>query len=393
MIDKLLHAGFDAYLVGGGVRDLVAGKKPKDFDVVTDAKPEQIRRLFRNCRLIGRRFRLAHVHFRREIIEVATFRAGHENASDKLGQVREGLIIRDNVFGSMSDDAIRRDFAINALYYDIRDQAVVDYTGGFNDLKNHRLHIIGDATKRYKEDPVRMLRAIRFACKLNLKIEQSSAEPIKYLADLLRQIPESRLFDEIIKLFFSGHAYDTWQLLLEYQLLPYLLPLSLQALQNPEHEKFIHIALKNTDHRITQKKSINPAFLLSVFLWPQVSELSHEYRHDDIPPAAAMDQAIYDTFKQQAETVCIQRRYSTVIQEIWQLQARFHRRHGKKPFVLLNNRRFRIAYDFLELRAEIDPKLAPLTKWWDTFYHGNQHTREILISQVPKPKRNHKKKK
>ena len=260
---RLNEAGYEAYLVGGSVRDLLLGKKPKDFDVATNAKPEEVKRLFRNCRLIGRRFRLAHILYGRDVIEVATFRGPHEGKqSHQADKNNEGRITRDNVFGSLEEDAIRRDFTVNALYYSIKDESIIDFTGGMNDLKHKVLRMIGDVETRYREDPVRMLRAVRFAAKLDFSIEKRAHAVIFEMANLLENIPLARLFDETIKLFQGGYGLKCFHLLREYQLFQLLLPLTENNIN--QSSAMIEQALKNTDERVAIGKSVNPAFFLSV---------------------------------------------------------------------------------------------------------------------------------
>tara|TARA_R110000868_G_scaffold380784_1_gene646885 strand:- start:59097 stop:60386 length:1290 start_codon:yes stop_codon:yes gene_type:complete len=386
IIKKLQESGYDAYIVGGCVRDLILGKEPKDCDVATNAEPEDVRRIFRNCRLIGRRFRLAHVYFGREIIEVATFRAGHEKGNAVDAQTRKGMITRDNVYGTLEDDAWRRDFSMNALYYDITDHSIIDYTGGFADLSKKHICMIGDAEQRYREDPVRMLRAIRFSSKLDLDIAPETVKPIQALGELLEIIPPSRLFEEVLKLFLSGYAVDTFHQLREQHLFERLFPQTEKHLQNESTLAFILHALENTDLRIKQEKSLNPAFLFAVFLWPPVNHLAHEYRQDAIHPLAALEQASYDVLKTQSTSVAIPRRHTMVMQEMWTMQIRFQRRQGKKPWRLIENKRFRAAYDFLLLRAEHEPHLQALAQWWTQFYDGDEEQRQELVEQLPQPK-------
>jgi poly(A) polymerase len=272
----LKEAGYQSFLVGGGVRDLLLGREPKDFDVGTDATPEEIRNLFRSCRLIGRRFRLAHVRFGREVIEVATFRARHDEQSGEgsdSAHSEEGRILRDNVFGSLEEDAWRRDFTVNALYYDIKNFSVVDYVGGLDDLKAGTLKLIGDPEQRYREDPVRMLRAVRFAAKLGFRIHPDTEEPMHDLGQLLEDIPSARLFEEVLKLFLGGCALTTFELLRHYDLFRYLFPMTDEALSHEEEGfpiTFVARALENTDNRLAENKPVTPAFLYAALLWEPV---------------------------------------------------------------------------------------------------------------------------
>ncbi len=384
VLEKLTAAGFEAYLVGGGVRDLLLNQQPKDFDIATDAKPEQVRKLFRNCRLIGRRFRLAHIYFGQDIIEVATFRGDHTKGSAAHGKTQAGLIIRDNVYGSLEEDAWRRDFTVNALYYDLRDESLLDHTGGFAHLQAKQLHIIGEPIKRYREDPVRMLRAARFAAKLDFVVDKQSSEPIKKQSEQLKNIPSARLFEEFLKLFLSGHAQKTFEHLVTYQLFDYLFPLTAKHLNNPEFKQFIQIALRNTDNRLNTGKSVNPAFLLSVLLWQPVQEAAKIYRRQRLSEAEAQEQAIYDVLKLQSHHLAIPRRFTTTMQEIWSMQRLFNRRHDKKVYRLMSHERFRAAYDFLLLRGEVDKNMQPLAAWWEQFVTSDESTREQLLANVNK---------
>jgi poly(A) polymerase len=365
---QLHNAGFDAYLVGGCVRDLLLNLKPKDFDIATNATPNQVKRLFRNCRLIGRRFRLAHIHFGRHIIEVATFRASHKNASDDKGFSRDGLIVRDNVFGSIEEDAWRRDFSVNALYYNIADFSIVDFTNAMQDIQNRQISILGDAETRYREDPVRLLRAIRFAAKLQFDIAPKTAAPIKAMASILEQVPSSRLFDEMIKLFHSGHAARVYTLLEQYGILDILLPSTAEQLkQQPQTtHALLTQAFADTDDRIQQGKTVSIAYLFAVLLWPSVCEQQKECRQaDDLSEVQALIQAGFQVIDDQSCATTLPRRFSTAIQEIWHLQYRLERRRPRTIKRCLSSSRFRAAFDLLCLRAKIDTRLQPLVEWWE----------------------------
>jgi len=377
----LNRAGYDAHLVGGGVRDLLLGKEPKDFDVATDAHPEQVNKVFRNCRLIGRRFRLAHVHFGREIIEVATFRSNQEADTSDSHKSDEGMILRDNVYGDIEDDAVRRDFTINALYYNVRDFSVTDYTDGMADLKNGLIRLIGDPETRYREDPVRMIRAIRFAAKLDFKIETATETPIKVLAPLLDDVPAARLYEEMLKLFLSGHAVKSFHGMRDYGVFDVLFPSTSKALADTDQAfpmSLIMKGLKNTDLRISESKPVTPAFLFAVLLWEPVRILMEEALKKGLPPYPALQQSATTILDEQIPHVAIPRRFTTPMREIWSLQARFDQTKGKRPAKLITHPRFKAAYDFLLLRADVgeaDPKLA---KWWVEFFEKNQ-------DQVVKP--------
>jgi poly(A) polymerase len=365
---RLKKSGYMAFLVGGGVRDLLLGLRPKDFDIATDAHPEEIRKLFRNSRLIGRRFRLAHVRFGRDIVEVATFRAGGNSAGDDQEHSDSGRILRDNVYGNIHDDIWRRDFTINALYYNIADFSVWDYTGGMDDIRSKTLRLIDDPWVRYREDPVRMLRAVRFAAKLDFTIAPDTAAPIRDLGPLLADVPAARLFDETLKLFQSGHARKSFDQLVEYDLLTYLFPSAAALVRGIEGEsvaQFIRQGLANTDTRVAEEKSITPMFLYAVFLWPGVKRLAEVLAKDqNVSEYEAMQEAMYRVVAEQTARTSVPKRFSAPMKELLALQRRFSTRNGVRAQRLLEHKRFRAAYDFLVLRSrcgEVDPALAD---WW-----------------------------
>ena len=387
---RLRAAGYEAHLVGGGVRDLLLGREPKDFDVATDALPEQVREVFRNCRLIGRRFRLAHVHFGREIVEVATFRAGHDTvdegeSADSNHQNDEGMLLRDNVYGNIEQDALRRDFSINALYYNIADFSIVDYAGGMADLEAGVLRLLGDPETRYREDPVRMLRAVRFAAKLGFRLSPETEAPIAELAPLLAEVPAARLFDEVLKMFLAGTAVSCFEKLRQYGLFAQLFPETEARLASLEHEFPLTLVLKgleNTDLRVRADKPVTPAFLFGVLLWEPVRHLAHQLQAEGESPTSAIQRAGGRLVAQQVERVALPRRFSTPMQEIWGLQPRFLHTRGKRPQRLLAHPRFRAAYDFLLLRAEsgeADPELAT---WWTSMQASGAGEGE---GEVPPP--------
>ena len=363
---RLHEAGYGAYLVGGAVRDLLLGGKPKDFDVATDATPEQVKHLFRNCRLIGRRFRLAHVVYGQEIIEVATFRA-HGDDGSGARELDNGRLVRDNVYGSIEDDAVRRDFTANALYYAIADFSVRDFVGGYDDVQARLLRLIGDPEARYREDPVRMLRAVRLAAKLGFEIDPPTAEPISRLSGLLAEASSARLFDETLKLFLAGHGERSFLELERRGLLGALLPDTAAALAADASglcRTMILRALATTDARVNDDKSVTPAYLFAALLWPAYAlELQHllDSGHD---LATAEQRAADRITLHQAERVALPRRFSVPMQEIWWLQSRFAVRQRKRVFRLLAHPRFRAAFDFLELRAGVAPQLAEEFAWW-----------------------------
>jgi poly(A) polymerase len=371
----LKKAGFEAYLVGGGVRDLLLGREPKDFDVVTDAEPEQIKRLFRSARLIGRRFRLAHVRFGPEIIEVATFRGAVEDSGSDASEDNRvsvnGRIVRDNVYGTtVEDDVWRRDFSVNCLYYDIRDFSVLDITGGLADLEAGVLRIIGDPVHRYREDPVRMLRAVRFAAKLGFRLGEETGVAIPECAHLLEEIPPARLYEEVLKIFLGGAAVQSFELLHHYDLFKYLFAESAERMEAEPLSpgtKLVLQALANTDQRIQEDKPVTPAFLFAALLWPAVEADAAAHRDRGLTAVQAMDAAGMDVLERQISQVSVPRRFSLASREIWSLQSRLEQRRGKRAVQLLGRPRFRAAYDFLLLRAEAGEEVAEMADWWTKF--------------------------
>ncbi|BCO33139.1 poly(A) polymerase I [Thiohalobacter sp. COW1] len=368
MLNRLNQAGFRACLVGGGVRDLLLGREPKDFDVATDATPEQIRQQFRNCRLIGRRFRLAHVLFGREVIEVATFRAASDPDEDDETQVNDaGRLLRDNVYGSIEEDAWRRDFTVNALYYDISDFSIRDYVGGMEDLEAGRLRIIGDPEARFREDPVRMLRAVRFAAKLGFTLDPELQALIPRLAPLLHDIAPARLYEEVLKLFHGGVALNTFEMLRHYHLFEPLFPLT-EAVLAEEENHFPHTlishALANTDARVAEGKPVTPAFMFAALLWEPMRREMPDLDQPDMSEIQAIQIGGARVVTQQARHVSIPKRFSLPMREIWSLQPRFQRRQGRRALQLLEHPRFRAAYDFLLLRCAAGEVEQELCDWW-----------------------------
>ena len=371
----LKKAGFEAYLVGGGVRDLLLGREPKDFDCVTDAEPEEIKRLFRSARLIGRRFRLAHVRFGPEIIEVATFRGPADDSGEGAdGDNRvsvNGRIVRDNVYGTtVEDDVWRRDFSVNCLYYDIRDFSVLDITGGLADLEAGVLRIIGDPVHRYREDPVRMLRAVRFAAKLGFRLGEETGAAIPECAPLLAEIPPARLYEEVLKMFLGGAAVQSFELLHHYDLFKYLFAESAERMEAEPLSpgtKLVLQALANTDQRIQEDKPVTPAFLFAALLWPAVEADAAAHTRRGLTAVQAMDAAGMDVLERQISQVSVPRRFSLASREIWSLQSRLEQRRGKRAVQLLGRPRFRAAYDFLLLRAEAGEEVAEMADWWTKF--------------------------
>lgn len=365
---RLHNSGYQAYLVGGCVRDLILGLHPKDFDIATNATPEQVRKLFRNCRLVGRRFRLAHVVFGREIIEVATFRGHHDNTddgtdndvdnkrADKISkQDDEGMLLRDNVYGTIEEDAQRRDFTVNALYYNIADFSIVDFADGMKDIEAGVLRMIGDAPTRYREDPVRMLRAIRFATKLNMRLDDTVAKPIRELAPLLQNIPPARLFEEVLKLFTAGKGLANFEMLVDYHLFQQLFPLLKSYLTAPTEAPYqmLRQTFLDTDTRVRNEQRITPAYLFAALLWwPLQARMEQLSVEGGLPPVDALNIAAADVIGRQVQTIAIPKRFSIPAREIWQLQQRMERAKGKRINSLLTHPKFRAAYDFLLLRAK-----------------------------------------
>ncbi len=428
---RLKEAGYQGFLVGGAVRDLLLGITPKDFDVATNALPEEVRRLFRNCRLIGRRFRLAHVHFGNEIIEVATFRAAaapeREDAEEadpdsendaalgdgtagegaSTGRAaaagaapepaaaydsehrafdQSGRILRDNIYGTIEEDVWRRDFAANGLYYSIEDFSIWDFVDGVSDVRARRLKLIGDPETRYREDPVRMLRAVRFAAKLDFSIEPVTEAPIRKLAYLLDGVPPARLFDECLKLFLSGFGVKSYRLLQKYGLFEHLFPMSAAAFALPPYayaQDMLERGLMNTDERIAADKPVTPTFLFAVLLWSAVLRELNERQAGPAPDLALLMQACDTVLRAQQSRVAIPRRFAVPMRELLMLQPRFNRRSGVKSLSLLQHPRFRAAYDFLLLRAQVgvaDPELA---KWWTDIQVLPQEERVALVQARP----------
>jgi poly(A) polymerase len=360
---RLHKSGYQAFLVGGCVRDALVGLHPKDFDVATDATPDEVRALFSNCRLIGRRFRLAHVRFGREIIEVATFRAAANHADDDHAHDDEGRIIRDNVYGSIEEDVWRRDFTCNALYYNIADHSIWDFVGGVEDIRQKHIVLIGDADQRLREDPVRMLRAVRFAAKLEFTVDESVTRAISNNVELLANVPAARLFDEFLKLFQAGHAERTFDMLHDYGLFAQLFPATDQEIaQDKAFADFVRAALRNTDKRVEAGQSVTPMFLLGVFFWAPARRLAAIRREEEkMSESQALSLASYELAGQQQRRVAIPRRFTVPMREMIALQPRFTATRGKRAMNLLDHRRFRAAYDFMMLLAEVgqfDPELA-----------------------------------
>ncbi len=378
VIRRLQEGGFKAFVVGGAVRDLLLGIVPKDFDIATDALPEQVKPLFRRAYLIGRRFRLVHVHVGAETIEVSTFRAPQgDHAADEHGR-----LLSDNVYGSQAEDAARRDFTINALYFDPTTEEIWDYVGGVADIRARRLKLIGPPTTRYREDPVRMLRAVRLAAKLGIAIEAKTAAPIPKLAPLVGNVPAARVFDEMHKLLLSGHAAESLHSLRTHGLSHGLLPLLDVALEQPLGQRFIELALASTDARVREDRGVSPAFLFATLLWHEVLATWSAAKARGERPIPALFAAMDEVLERQEKRLAIPRRLETTIKEIWALQSRFEQRFGQRPYRLLEHPRYRAAWDFLDLRGrsgELEGEFAGLPEWWDRFAHAHPDERERML--------------
>lgn len=397
---RLNKGGFDAYLVGGGVRDILLGFKPKDFDIATNATPDEIKELFRNCRLIGRRFRLAHIVFGREIIEVATFRGHHDNASEQeksckktSKQSEDGMLLRDNIYGSIEEDAERRDFTINALYYSAKDFKVYDFANGVQDVNDKVIRLIGDPETRYREDPVRMLRAIRFATKLDMQISDDTKAPIKELSTLMANIPAARLFEEFLKMFIAGKAVANFEQLRSYNLFGYFFPAVEQALNDESDQQrflldFIMLAMENTDKRINNDQRVTPAFLFAAMLWyPLQKHIQQIKVTTQLTPQDIFFAALNEIMPEQQRSIAIPKRFQAVIKDIWILQDKLGRREGKRAFKTLEHPKFRAGYDFLLLRAQIEDtdELKELAHWWTDFQEVSNEARLQMIKGVKLP--------
>jgi poly(A) polymerase len=398
----LKRAGYEAYLVGGCVRDLLLGLEPKDFDVVTNADPDEVKEVFkRRCQLIGRRFRLAHVRYGRTVIEVATFRGQGEGAQRQdffgrsgraSGKAREvddsGRLLRDNVYGTIDEDVWRRDFTVNALYYNIKDFSVIDYAQGMSDLKAGELRLIGDPQTRYREDPVRMIRAVRFAAKLGFKIESTTEAPIHELGELLKDVSNARLFEEVLKLFHSGSGVEVFEKLRHYDLFRYLFPLTEQVLTEVLEgfpRMLVIEALKSTDERIASGKSVNPAFLFAAMLWEPMLQRKRAHLDSGLVYQDAFHAAANDVIEQQIRYTAIPKRFTAQMRDIWSLQSRLPRRHGPRAQKLVEHPRFRAAYDFLGIRAAAgETELAELFDWWTQYQEKDPVAQVAFANAVEK---------
>jgi len=372
----LRDAGFQAYVVGGAVRDLLLGIEPKDFDIATDARPEQVKPLFRRAIIIGRRFRLVHVMMGADTVEVSTFRAADPETAEKD---EHGRVLRDNVFGTQEEDARRRDFTVNALYYDPATEEVVDFHGGLVDLKKRVMRVIGDPETRYREDPVRMLRAVRLGAKLGLRLDAATREPIREMAELMERVPPARLFDEMLKLLLSGHASACLRQLREVGLSKGLLPLLDVILEQPLGERFVTLALLQTDERVLTERPVSPAFLFAALLWHEVLAASKARQARGERAVPALENAMDEVLDTQCAKLAITRKLTATMREVWAMQPRFENRSGNRAYRLLEAPRFRMAYDFLALRAASGEVQAELEAWWRAFQSADDETRKAML--------------
>ena len=380
----LNKGGFEAYLVGGCLRDILNGVTPKDFDVVTNATPEEVQKLFRRARVIGRRFKIVHVYFGQDVIEVATFRALSE--PDEREESEHGMILRDNIYGSIEEDALRRDFTLNALYYNIENFALYDFMGSLDDIREKRIRIIGDPERRYREDPVRMLRAARFAAKMQFELEPETEKPIHQLGLSLHQVPAPRMFDEVLKLFLTGHALASMKSLQQLGLLEILIPEAGKHLHDasigPVWHRLIERACINTDKRIAENRPVTPAFLFAVLLWPAVVARTEKHLQHGIPFAPARQKAAGQVIHNQNEITAIPKRFAQVIREIWDMQLRLDKRQARHAEVLVADSRFRAGYDFLLLREECGEIEPGLGDWWTRYQREEEHGRMEMVRQL-----------
>lgn len=395
VVAKLVAAGHQAFIVGGCIRDTLLGHPSKDFDVATSATPEEVKHLFRRARIVGRRFRIVHVHVGRELVEVTTFRASHgtsphanatPHSSEQARRSQRGMLLRDNVFGSLEEDAERRDFTINAIYYDPQRDELLDFVGGIEDIASRTLRIIGDPATRFREDPVRMLRAARFVAKLDFALDPATAAPLAKLHALLREIPPARLFDEVLKLLMTGRALATYEALSRYLLFQHLFPDTAAAIASDSRwDAFVRQALINTDIRIKNDQRVTPAFLFAALLWPAVAASGAWTRGPGPQETLALQQAAADVLTREMRHIAIPRRFSAPAREIWELQPRLERRSGRRAWQLMEHPRFRAAYDFLLLREQSGEELGGLGAWWTRFQTAGEAEREQMAAALQAP--------
>lgn len=384
VVDKLLDAGHEAYLVGGCIRDAVLGKVPKDFDVATSATPEEVKRIFRRSRIIGRRFRIVHVQGGREIIEVTTFRGSHKQTdTPHASQNQQGVLVRDNVYGTLEEDALRRDFTCNSLYYDIDSHEIVDFLGGLKDLKKGTLRTIGEPRERFTEDPVRMMRAIRFEAKLGLKLDSKSKRELLKQMPMIREVSAARMFDEIIKLLMHEQAVKAYKLMTDTGLLTQLFPWSAQLMEtNPKYKKLMEIAMQSTEARMKDSQRASPFYLYAILLWPVVEQEYAVQLENKNPPSRAMEIAGSKVIDMHGQFVSIAKRFSMSMRDTWYLQTQLDRRDGARAQKLFEHPRFRAAYDFLKMREQSGEDLNNLGDWWTTYQNVSIEEREEMVKKL-----------
>ncbi|MFN9389130.1 MAG: polynucleotide adenylyltransferase PcnB [Betaproteobacteria bacterium] len=382
--EGLQEAGYEAYVVGGAVRDLLLDLEPKDLDVATDATPEQVHAVFRRSRIIGRRFRLVHVLCGQEMVETSTFRAPHSDDATHQVKDEHGRLLRDNAFGTQQEDALRRDFTVNALYYNPATEEILDFVDGMKDLEARRLRIIGEARSRYREDPVRMLRAVRLAAKLRMDLDPGTRAPIPEMAELVQNVPGARLFEEMLKLLLSGHAVACIRQLRAEGLHHGLLPMLDVILEQPMGERFVMLALARTDERVRADKTVSPGFLFAALLWHEVLAAWNAAQARGVAPVPAMHEAMDQVLSVQAERMSVPRRFGTDMKEIWLMQWRFAQRSGKRPFRVLESPKLRASFDFLLLRCESGELDAEVGQWWERFQNASDEERSRMLLPAPK---------
>ncbi len=387
VVTRLTENGYQAYVVGGCVRDLLLGKSPKDYDVATDAHPDEVRDLFRNSRIVGRRFRIVHVRFGREVVEVATFRAPHNEAETEAHFNDDGRILEDNIYGTFDEDVHRRDFTMNALYYQPETDTLLDEVGGLADVETGKIRLIGEPENRFREDPVRMLRAIRFRAKLGFDIDDAAESALRRLGYLLQDIPRARLFEEVLKLFMNGHGERSFEELVEFDLFGWLFPDSRRLLDSTPARELIRLALASTDTRIAADKPVTPAFIYAALLWYPFLEERQSLIDDGTPMLPATYEAAGNILAKQQLFTSIPKRFSLPVREIWNLQFRLPARFGKKAFSLLEHKRFRAAYDFLLLRESAGEALDGLGQWWTEFQEADADQRQSMVKALGGGKR------
>jgi len=383
IVRVLQNNNFEAYVVGGCVRDLLLDLNPKDFDIATNATPQQVKRLFRRSRIIGRRFQIVHVQFGRELIEVTTFRSNNTHKNEKVQQSASGLLTRDNMFGSLHDDANRRDLSINALYYDTEKNTLHDFCDGLEDLAKRKIRIIGHPETRYSEDPVRLLRVARFAAKLGFHVDSKSLKPIAKMADSLQHVSAPRMFDETLKLFMGGYGLAVFHLLFEYRLFAQLVPQTNRLIEqgHPTAKNMVAQALSNTDLRIRSNKRVTPAFIYAALLWPAVQKIAAEYQRQGHPAASAMSKATNEVIGNQIPITAIPRRFTMAMREIWSMQLTLVNRGGNRAQRSMENPRFRAAYDFILLREQTGESLDGLGDWWTQYQDASEDERQSMVQK------------